>query len=47
MFLCKECIEKEKVKVNNKGWAIMTIEAGRGSLGPCESCRKVKPCADA
>lgn len=47
MFLCKECIKTEKVNVMNKAYAIMTIEAGMGSYGACESCKKVGVCADA
>lgn len=48
MFLCHDCIKNDKVKlVVNKAWSLMVIEAGRGSLGPCESCKKVRACANA
>lgn len=46
MFVCKECLIKDEVKVVNKEWAIMTIEAMRGSYGPCECCKKTALCAD-
>lgn len=47
MFLCADCIKQDKVKLVNKSYALLVIEAGRGSLGPCEFCRKVRVCADA
>lgn len=47
MFLCRECIEQDKVKITGKAYALMMLDAGRGSYGPCESCKKVGVCADA
>lgn len=49
MFICHTCLKKDKIKMTKgeKEWALMIIEMRRGSLGPCEVCRKKGVCADA
>lgn len=46
MFACYTCIKNDKVKVLNKSYAMLTIEIGRGSLGSCEKCRRIRACAN-
>lgn len=45
MFLCKDCLEN-KYEGPALAFAILTINEGMGSFGPCENCREVKVCAD-
>lgn len=44
MFICLECLDKYDGP--SIPYAKMTVEYGRGSVGPCEVCRKTNVCAD-
>jgi hypothetical protein len=45
MFICYPCLS-DRCEGSGVSYAKMTIEIGRGSLGPCELCRNTRPCAD-
>lgn len=44
MFICEKCIDDYEGAPIEIGK--LTIQMGRGSLGPCEMCGKVGVCAD-
>lgn len=45
MFICRNCL-KNKCEGPPISYALMMVESGFGSYGPCEVCRITGRCAD-